>query len=198
MLQEISTLIAFLAPLAYSPGPGNGFFAAVGARYGLRGTLPANLGYHVATFIVTVIIGLGFGAMAETGPQILAVLRYLGSAYVLYLAWILISSGASHSDVQPRAATFADGIILMVLNPKAYLIISLMFTQFLDARQPVDWWRVVWITTVFTLNNFLAFTLWAYAGDVLAARFRDPQQARWLNIGLGLMLGAVAIWMLAR
>ena len=57
---EIFALLVFLFPLAFSPGPGNMFFAANGARFGLVKTLSANFGYHFATIIVTFIIGLGF------------------------------------------------------------------------------------------------------------------------------------------
>ena len=48
-----------LLPLAYSPGPGNMFFAANGARFGFAATVPSNIGYHIATWLVTVAIGLG-------------------------------------------------------------------------------------------------------------------------------------------
>ena len=57
---EIFALIIFLFPLAFSPGPGNMFFAANGARFGFVNTLSANLGYHLATIIVTFLIGFGF------------------------------------------------------------------------------------------------------------------------------------------
>ena len=59
-LIEIVALIIFLFPLAFSPGPGNMFFAANGARFGFAKTLSANFGYHLATIIVTFLIGFGF------------------------------------------------------------------------------------------------------------------------------------------
>ena len=61
MLQTVITLVLFLFPLAYSPGPGNMFFAANGARFGFRPTISANVGYHIATWVVTFAIGLGCG-----------------------------------------------------------------------------------------------------------------------------------------
>ena len=58
---EIVALLIFLFPLAFSPGPGNMFFSASGAKFGFKKTLSANFGYHLATIIVTLLIGLGFG-----------------------------------------------------------------------------------------------------------------------------------------
>ncbi|MEM6594772.1 MAG: hypothetical protein AAF672_08265, partial [Pseudomonadota bacterium] len=46
-LQTAIALIIFLFPIAYSPGSGNLFFAANGARFGFRPALPANAGYHI-------------------------------------------------------------------------------------------------------------------------------------------------------
>lgn len=194
MLALTITLILFLFPLAYSPGPGNMFFAANGARFGFSRTIAANAGYHIATWIVTVAIGLGFGWIATELPGFLTAIKYAGSAYVLYLAWCLVRAGAIGGDADPRHAGFLDGVILLVLNPKAYLIIALMFTQFTEADTRMV--LVLWIATVFTVNNLVAFSLWAYVGDRLAAAFRSDAQARRLNIFFGTVLAAVAVWML--
>ena len=52
MMETVFILVLFLLPLAFSPGPGNMFFAANGARFGFAATIPSNTGYHVATWIV--------------------------------------------------------------------------------------------------------------------------------------------------
>ena len=49
-LIEIAALLIFLFPLAFSPGPGNMFFAASGAKFGFKKTLSANFGYHLAYY----------------------------------------------------------------------------------------------------------------------------------------------------
>lgn len=191
MVELTLTLLIFLFPLAYSPGPGNMFFAATGARFGIAATMPANIGYHIATWVVTFFIGIGIGVAARG----LGALQYAGAAYVFYLAWRLWRAPAA-GDIQPRPAGFMDGAILLLLNPKAYLIIAAMFAQFLPPRAPIEIGRVLWITTVFTLNNLVAFLLWTYAGDKLLRRFRRPAYARTLNRSFALLLAAVAGWLL--
>ncbi len=196
MTQMAITLILFLFPLAYSPGPGNIFFAANGARFGFRATIPANTGYHIATWVVTAAIGFGFITALERFPQAFAVLKIAGSLYVLWLAWKLFRSGVMDGDETAKPATFLDGGLLLVLNPKAYVIIALMFTQFL---QPSDEGRVaavVLITTVFTFNNLLAFCVWTLIGDRIAGCFRTAESADRLNMAFGALLACVAVWML--
>lgn len=196
MLNVTFALLAFLLPLAYSPGPGNLFFAANGARFGLRATLPANFGYHVATLVVSAAIGLGFFAAIDRLPGLFDTLRVAGALYVLWLAWKLFRAGALAQDAEARPAGFVDGAVLLLLNPKAYVIMALMFTQFLGDSATGSA-LVLWIALIFTLNNALAFTLWTVAGDGLGRLFRSPERARVLNVGLSAMLAAVAVWMLA-
>ncbi len=192
------TLIIFLFPLAYSPGPGNLFFAANGARFGFWRTFPAATGYHAATWLVTFGIGWGFGKMAADFPGMLFLIKYLGSAYVFFLAWRLLRAGAVNGDgdVKSKPASFFDGAVLLIFNPKAYLIISAMFTQFGAADAHSQLLLIMWITTVFTLNNWIAFSLWTYAGDRLLRGFRNETRAKRLNAILAMTLAGVAVWML--
>ena len=198
MLELTVALVLFLFPLAYSPGPGNMFFAAIGGRFGACASIPAWAGYHLATFVVTVAVGVGFAAIARGSAEVFEIMRYLGAAYVLWLAATFLRAGATADDRTVRRATMLDGAVLLLLNPKAYLIIALMFTQFLpvDALSKVG--LVFWITTVFTLNNFVGFTVWTVAGDLLTRRFRNERSARLLNVASRLMLAAVALWILLR
>ena len=190
---QIAALLAFLFPLAFSPGPGNMFFAANGARFGLRATLGATTGYHIVTFGVTFLIGLGFSSALAAAPQAFDAIRIAGSLYVLWLAWKLGTAGrAGHQEA--KAASFWDGAVLLILNPKAYVIIALMFSQFLGATSSVI--QVAVISVIFTLNNLVAFTLWTTLGDWLGKTFRSEERARYLNATFGVILATVGVWML--
>jgi len=196
MLELTIALVFFLFPLAYSPGPGNLFFAANGARFGLGATMPAMAGYHVATLIVTMAIGLGFSVVIEEFPQLFLIVKWAGSVYIMYLAWMFVRAGMMGDAGEARPAGFLDGGLLLVLNPKAYMIMVLMFTQFLGATRSDYTAAVFWISFVFTINNLIAFTAWALVGDQILARFRDAASSRKMNLIFGIVLAAVAIWMM--
>ncbi len=196
MIQTTLSLLIFLFPLAYSPGPGNMFFAASGARFGFQKTLTCNLGYHIATWIVTVAIGFGFASVLGAYPEVFGVLKYAGALFVLRIAWALYRSGTLQGQDAAKPAGFRDGVILLVLNPKAYVIITLMFTQFLGRSGNGQISEVLLIATVFTLNNALAFVIWTLIGDKIAAQFRSPASAGILNSIFAVILAVVAIWML--
>ena len=128
-LIEIVALIIFLFPLAFSPGPGNMFFAANGARFGFAKTLSANFGYHLATIIVTFLIGFGFNIFFSFINDQYQYIQIIGSLYVIYLAYKFFKGSTYENNNQNLKCTFVDGVILLVFNPKAYVIISLMFTM---------------------------------------------------------------------
>ncbi len=196
MLQTIVALVVFLFPLAYSPGPGNMFFAANGARFGFSATVPANIGYHTATWIVTAAIGFGLATVMDQFPQLFIALKVVGSLYVLWIAWKMFKAGVLVGAQEAKPASFSDGVILLILNPKAYVIIALMFTQFLTHTDMGQLMAVLLITTVFTLNNLISFSIWALIGDKIAGLFHTRDSARTLNMVFGVVLALVAVWML--
>ncbi len=198
MIETIVALVVFLFPLAYSPGPGNMFFAAIGARFGTPASFAASAGYHCATWIVTFAIGYGFAEGFARYPGVFTVMKYAGSAYMLWLAITFLRAGISTGTVEARLAGFWDGCILLILNPKAYVIIALMFTQFLDASSDDHLILLLVITTVFTLNNLIAFLAWTMLGDGLARVFRNERDARIMNGIFGVLLAAMAVWMALR
>jgi len=192
MTETLAALLVFLFPLAYSPGPGNMVFAAMGARHGVAGTWRASLGYHAATWLVTLGIGLGFDVALGDRPVIARAVQVVGAAYVLWLAWQLWRAGAVQDRPESAPAMgIVGGAVLLLFNPKAYMIIALMFTQFAQAPGL----GVIGVSTVFTLNNALAFTLWTAVGATLTTLWARPDAAARLNRGLALMLAAVAVWM---
>ncbi len=196
MIQTTLALLIFLFPLAYSPGPGNMFFAAVGARFGFRASLPAHLGYHLATWIVTAAIGFGFFALMQTVPAALTILAYIGGAYILWQALALLRAAPAAEDAPKLAPQFWPGVWLMVLNPKAYVIIAAMFSQFLGAFPLPLWAQILIITTIFTLNNQIAFFVWTVMGRQIGRLFHTPAKRLWINRGFAAMLAMVTVWML--
>jgi len=55
--------------------------------------VPPNIGYHIATWLVTVVIGLGMITALNDYPNVFLALKISGAAYVLWLAGKLIRAG---------------------------------------------------------------------------------------------------------
>lgn len=122
-------------------------------------------------------------------------MKWGGAAYVLWLAWTLFRAGAVEHEIEAKPASFMGGVLLLIANPKAYLIIVLIFTQFLSHAGSESTATIVWITTIFTVNNLTAFLVWTIIGAQLARSLRDDLNARRMNMAFGAILAAVAVWM---
>ena len=191
---EIITLLIFLFPLAFSPGPGNMFFAANGDRFEFKKTLPANFGYHLATIIITLLIGFGFGFFFSFIENQYKYIKIIGAVYIVYLSYKFFRAEAYKETNKDLGCTFTDGVVLLIFNPKAYIIISLMFTIYLDNSHNLL--KVILISLIFTFNNWISFTLWTLFGDIIGVKFRNDKYAKNLNYVFAILLFLVGVWML--
>ena len=108
-----------------TPGPNMAWLATVAATEGRRNGLLAALGTAVGLALNGVLAAAGLAALLSMNPALWNVLRWTGSALMLWLAW-----DAWHSARQPAAHTinsrrggraFATGMGINLLNPKAFI-----------------------------------------------------------------------------
>ena len=181
------TLLLFLLPLAYSPGPGNLFFAAHGARFGWRNSLPALFGYHAATLAAALAVGGGLLVCDRAGHGPAAAMGWQ-RLYIMAGATALARQCAAPAEQTPHMPAYGTGAALLALNPKAWAIMAALYAQFPSA----DWHTVgMGCDLVFTLNNAVAFMLWTGLGQTLLARIQNPAHLRRINKGFALLLAAV-------
>jgi threonine/homoserine/homoserine lactone efflux protein len=199
-IELVVALIVFLFPLAYSPGPGNSYFAAIGAAGGLRSAVPALVGYHIATVIVTFTIGMGVGLALLTHPTVAFWMKLGGAIYVFWIGISFVQAAfakpaSAGAEIANQSSTWVDGAVLLILNPKAYLIIGLLFTQFLT-QDHNEILHVAAVTMVFTLNNIVAFVVWTLIGAAIGRFLKTSTNQRNINLVFAFCLFGVAIWMM--
>lgn len=120
-------LLAFFVAAA-SPGPATLAVAATAMAHGRAAGLAFSAGLALGLAFWGVLAAAGLGALMLTSTTALVVLRLLGGAYLLYLAWGSARSALSADDERvappPRVAgrvAFRRGLLLNLLNPKAVL-----------------------------------------------------------------------------
>lgn len=126
----------------------------------MRSAVPALLGDLTGAFALTVLIGLGLDAALFGRPEIMRPMQLAGAAYMLWLAWgFLKADGDSDAESSPQVRSPLAGALVLLLNPKAYLIVALTLAQFARGGQtPV---YVVLVGVVVVLTYLLAFGQWA-------------------------------------
>ena len=91
----------FALVTSITPGPNNTMLLASGVAFGFRRTFPHLLGVTGGFFLMVLGIGLGFGALFARFPDLYDWLRYLGAAYLIYLAWRIAHSAPAASGPPP-------------------------------------------------------------------------------------------------
>ena len=165
------TWLIYLAPvtgLSLTPGP-NGLLALMhGAIHGHRKALHTVLG-GVTGFVLLIALSMsGIGAVLQSTPQALTVLRWGGAAYLLCLGMQLrrapamrLAEGDDTPDSHGRTL-FLQGLISDISNPKVLLFFGAFLSQFIDQQRAL-------LPQFFVMAATFALT--EFAVEYLLARF---------------------------
>lgn len=188
--------LGYVVPMVISPGPGNTLLAASGARSGVWGSLPFWLGFEAGNLLLCLIYGLGLGRTLHNHPEFDPVLKWAGTAYLVYLAWSFFRSSAKHSlaaAATPRKLTFRDGFLSVALNPKIHSMILVMFSQFFDPTTSLLS-QAIQLTVAFLAVCVVCHLPWIYAGQLIIGRFKSERAARVQGYAFGTSMLAVALY----
>ena len=159
-----------------SPGPATISVTAVGAAFGLRGSLGYTSGVVLGTIAVLVVVATGLMAMLVSVPTLAPVLAVASAAYILYLAFkIATAPPLAASDDRATRPTFLAGFLLAIANPKAYVAIAAVFAG------PGEL-GVGFKLAVLALMIVVIHAVWLLAGAAFARFLRQPVASRIINL----------------
>jgi threonine/homoserine/homoserine lactone efflux protein len=170
-----------------SPGTGVLYTLATGLSRGTRQSAIAAFGctLGILPHIAAAITGLA--AILHTSAVAFEILRYLGVAYLLYMAWrTLKEHGALTVDenIAPVSVmrTITQGILLNVLNPKLSIFFFAFLPQFVAPGDPAALWRMLELSAIFMLMTFVVFVIYgAFAAFMRKAVISNPGVLTWMR-----------------
>ena len=190
-------MLAFAAAVFFlivTPGPGVLTTAGVGSGFGWRAGLRFVGGLFVGTNIVALIVISGLWAVVMAMPVVRTVLAVASVLYFLYLAArIALAGGTRVAFIEAdRAPGFVNGVLLQFINPKAYAVNTLLFSEF--PFYPESLWVEAALKLVIINAIWVPIHLaWLGAG-VWLRRLDLPSRAqRAINVGMAGSLVAVVL-----
>ena len=105
---------------AFTPGPGNILALNTVTNYGWKKGLPLFLGIFSGYYVVQMICAVFVYGVSTFLPDVLGVMKYVGAAYILWLA-VHIAVSRPDEDGGERSASFWKGFMLQFVNVKIYL-----------------------------------------------------------------------------
>ncbi|CAI8961501.1 LysE family translocator [Pseudomonas sp. fls2-241-R2A-110] len=180
----------FALVTSITPGPNNTMLLASGVNFGFNRTIPHMLGITCGFFVLVVAVGFGLGAVFQTYPLLYTILRYVGAAYLLYLAWKIAHSGpVSESEKgESKPISYLGAAAFQWVNPKAWI----MAIGAISTYTPMQGYftNVIVIAAVFALINLPSVSVWAGCGTLLRNVLKDRRWLRLFNWGMALLLVA--------
>jgi threonine/homoserine/homoserine lactone efflux protein len=166
---------------------------ASGVNFGFRRSVPHWLGICGGFTFMLCAVGLGLHTLLADHPALYDVLRYAGSAYLVWMAWRLATATAvptSQEDDAPKSKARPLGVwaaaAFQWVNPKAWVMAVTAMSAYLPARaQALD---VVALALLFGVINLPCVACWAGGGAALRRFLQDRLRLRIFNISMALAL----------
>jgi len=201
--KEMSVFALFaltVIPLIFTPGPDMLFILSQvmgkDAKAGMMATVGICLGYLVHS----VLVALGIAAIIVSFPVLFETIRWLGIAYLLFLAFSLIKSVFSQNNLNIEKKTSSSpvkkGFFTALLNPKGMLIYFAILPQFIDKTGNT-------VSQGLILSFiFIGLIFVVYCGlSVIFAKISqkthiDERKQKWIDGGSGSLLMLAATWLI--
>ena len=194
---DLALFAATVFVLNATPGVDMAYAVASTLRGGWRQGVAAALGIMSGCVLHTLAAAFGLAALLATSAEAFAVVKYVGAAYLLYVAWGMARAGlrppAAAADVAaPRSLwrTARQGFFTNALNPKVALFFLALLPQFIAADAPSKTAAFLFLGAWFIVQGLL-FLLALIA---LVAPLRRSRPRPW--VGRGLNLGGAGLFTL--
>ena len=105
---------------AFTPGPGNILALNTVTNYGYRKGRPLFFGIFAGYYVVQISCAVFVYGLSRLLPEVMDVMKYVGAAYILWLA-IHIAISRPSSEEAERSASFWKGFMLQFVNVKIYM-----------------------------------------------------------------------------
>ena len=180
-----------------TPGPNNIILTASGANFGFKRTLPHVAGIICGMMLLNISVGVGLGALFTQFPVIQQVLRIAGSAYLLYLAYKLLSfSSLGKAAENAKPFSIVEATAFQAINPKAWVMVISANASF-SLVGDLYWWSVLMIVVLYMVVGTPSIMLWAGFGQFMRRYLEQPTVLRLFNIMMATLtaLCVIFIWL---
>ncbi|MGN0213535.1 MAG: LysE family transporter [Muribaculaceae bacterium] len=190
----LATLLLQILVVGYTPGPANVYALAMSLRHGKRAALVMWCGLLVGFSVAATVLAVLTHLLGEAVGQYLVWLKYVGAAYLLWLAYRLARGGAAAGDTQAGECSFVSGMLVQITNAKILMFdLMVYFTYVLPYSNRLS--SLIEAAAWLLLAGPGANLLWLLAGAYLRRFFSRHQRRVEVISAIALALCAVYVIM---
>ncbi|MBA2708914.1 MAG: LysE family translocator [Gemmatimonadaceae bacterium] len=180
-----------------TPGPGVLYTLAASLSHGARASIIASVGCTLGIIPHMIAAITGVAALLHTSALAFQSLKYLGVAYLLYMAWNTLRdrSALTAREEAPRstARVITSGVLINILTPKLTIFFFAFLPQFVSTGDPHAFMRMLELSAVFMLVTFAVFVIYGvFAAAVRQRIISSPRVLCWMRRAFAGSFGALA------
>jgi threonine/homoserine/homoserine lactone efflux protein len=212
VMPSLDTLLAFFGVsllLGITPGPDNLFVLVQSAQRGWRAGMAVVVGLCAGLVVHTAAVALGLAALFAASATAFTVLKYLGAAYLAWLAWQSlrpypeVAQDEVQADTAPGTSErpaggawrmVGRGMVMNLTNPKVLIFFLAFLPQFANPALGSVAPQIMLLGVVFMVATLLVFgAIAVFSGAFGTLLLRSPRAQRWLNRAAGVVFLGLAV-----
>ena len=187
MHPEIVSIALFWFVAAYTPGPNNVVASYSGFNFGIIRTIPHILGVTIGFTSLVLFLTVGLINVFKLFPMIQEIMKYLGTLFLIYLAYKIASSSVSDDTKKENPVKFIETFLFQYLNPKGVMVAIIVVSTYVELGENYisHATQVVFLAFLFSSTSI---TLWTFIGKFLRKFATNEKFIKYFNYAMSVLL----------
>ena len=187
MHPEILSIALFWFVTAYTPGPNNVVASYSGFNFGITKTIPHILGVTLGFTSLVLFLSIGLINVFKLFPIIQVVIRYLGTIFLIYLAYKIAFSESSNDTKRVNPVKFIETFLFQYLNPKGVTVAIIVVSTYVELGKNYINYATQIVALAF-LFSITSITLWTFVGKFLRKFATNDKFIKYFNYVMSMLL----------
>ena len=187
MHPEILSISLFWFVTAYTPGPNNVVASYSGFNFGVKKTIPHILGVTLGFTSLVIFLSVGLINIFKLFPLIQIIIKYLGTLFLIYLAYKIAFSKTSDDTIKEYPVKFIETFLFQYLNPKGVTVAIIVVSTYVELGENYLNYATQVILLAF-LFSITSITLWTLIGKFLRKFATNDKFIKYFNYVMSSLL----------
>lgn len=164
-----------------TPGPNNTYLLASAMNYGLRRSIPYIFGILAGLTVIVLSVIFGLGLVFTTFPVAYQILKWVGFAYICWMAFGVATSGTKTAQAKTTEHVgFWKALGFQFVNPKAWIVSTSFVSTFVPPGQAL--FVEIVLALILVVTTFPGAFVWATMGQLLSTWLKEPRTRQVFNV----------------
>ena len=187
MHPEILSIALFWFVAAYTPGPNNVVASYSGFNFGIAKTIPHILGVTLGFTSLVLFLTIGLINVFKLLPIIQVVIKYLGTLFLLYLAYKIAFSSGSDEIKKENPVKFIETFLFQYFNPKGVSVAIIVVSNYVELGENYINYATQVVALAFLFAS-TSITLWTFIGKFLRKFATNDKFIKYFNYVMSVLL----------